>query len=315
MGMIAGALASSHAFAFIEPKQWDDLRTKNRESYRKRYGEEAPIQPEIEGETLADNERRFENLTKAYSALRAQVAETRPDVIIIMGDDQNENITSRNMPQLAIYTGGDFMLNRRTERAHRYRSHSEFAQALLAHGIGEDFDFASIDKFNDQDELLSHAHWQILDTLLPDCEIPVVLVFINAIHHPAITPRRCYAVGQMVRRFIAGRPAGERAMICASGGLSHFTAGYPWRHYGGPFGYGGIAENFDRNLLRQIEAGQGHVFADLTSDDLLRHGDIEFRAWIALLGAIGAVPSQFTVYEAFYRAVGGMAVASWPAAG
>src|SRR6185312_13659823 len=116
--------------------------------------------------------------------------------------------------------------------------HSEFAKGLLAYGIEEGFDFASLDKFNEQDELLSHAHWQFLDTLLPDFDIPVVLLFMNAIHYPAITPKRCYAVGQMLRRYIESRPGKERALLCASGGLSHFTAGYPWRNYKGPYGYG-----------------------------------------------------------------------------
>ena len=65
-------------------------------------------------------------------SLRAQIAEARADLVIILGDDQNENLTSANMPQLALYTGGDFILNRRgaASRA-RYKSHSEFARALL----------------------------------------------------------------------------------------------------------------------------------------------------------------------------------------
>ena len=79
----------------------------------------------------------------------------------------------------------------------------------------------------------------------------------------------------------------------------------------GRFGYGAISEEFDRSLIRRIETGEGNAFTELTSEDLLEHGDIEFRAWIALLGAIGARPSQFAVYEPFYRAIGGMAVASW----
>lgn len=315
MGSIVGAVATSHAFAFMEPHLWDDFRAKNRASYAKRYGQEAPIEPGIALETAQNVEPRYERLRKAFAALRAQIVETRPDALIVIGDDQNENLTSANMPQLAIYTGGDFTLNRRGARSRaRYRSHSELAQALLARAIREEFDFASLDRFP-EDELLSHAHWQFLNHLMPDAELPVVLVFMNAIHYPAISPNRCYAVGELLRRFIAERPSGERALICASGGLSHFTAGYPWRHYNGKFGYGSISEEFDRGLLQRIEAGQGSALRTLTSDDLLDHGDIEFRAWIALLGAIGDIPSRFTTYEPFYRAVGGMGIASWAAVG
>jgi aromatic ring-opening dioxygenase catalytic subunit (LigB family) len=317
MGTIAGAMATSHAFALIEPKLWDEMRERNRASYLRRYGHEAPIQPELAGETLADNERRYANLAAAYDQLRRQIAETRPDVLIVIGDDQNENLSADNMPQLALYTGAEFMLNRRTNRTNRtnrFRTHREITNALLARGIDEGFDFASLGSFK-EDELLSHAHWQLLDLLLPDGDIPVVLLFLNAIHYPAITPRRCYAVGELIRRVIQDRPAGEKALLCGSGGLSHFTAGFPWRHYQGPFAYGAISEAFDRTLLRHIEAGEGHILAQLSSDELLAHGDIEFRAWIAVLGALGAQPSRFTVYEPFYRAIGGMGVASWPAVG
>jgi aromatic ring-opening dioxygenase LigB subunit len=183
---------------------------------------------------------------------------------------------------------------------------------LLERAVHEEFDFASLGKFGD-DELRSHAHWQFLERFLPGADIPVVLMFTNAIHYPAISPRRCYAVGEMLRRFIADRPANERVVIGASGGLSHFTAGYPWKRYRGSYGYGGISQAFDRSLLQRIDAGEGRALADLTSDDLMEHGDIEFRAWIALLGAVGSVRSRFTVYEPFYRAVGGMGIASWPA--
>lgn len=314
MGKIVGALATSHAFAFIEPKEWDDRRAQNRASYQRRYGREPATAPEIESETLDGNERRYGRLREAFDALRKQLVDARADVLVLIGDDQNELFTSENMPQLAIYTGGDFVLSKRAQHPRaRFRSHAEFAQALLERGVRESFDFATLGRFKD-DELLSHAHWQFLDHLLPELDLPVVLLVVNAIHYPAISPGRCYALGELIRRFIADRPGSERALIAASGGLSHFTAGYPWKNYRGPFGYGSISEEFDRKLVKKIEAGEGRTLADLTSEDLLEHGDIEFRGWITLLGTIGAVPSRFTVYEPFYRAIGGMGVASWPAA-
>jgi hypothetical protein len=313
LGKIAGAVATSHAFALAEPKDWDDIRASNRAGFRRRYGKEAPIQPEIERETMDEVTPRYERVRAAHEALRQQIVEARPDMLIVIGDDQDEILREDNLPQLAVYSGEGFTLRQHAKSRARYRSHSAFVAALIERGVNEDFDFATLGRFA-EDELKSHAHWQFLDRFLPDGDVPVVLVFVNAIHHPAVSPKRCYAVGELIGRVIADRPEGERAIICASGGLSHFTAGYPWPHYHGPFGYGGISPDFDRRLLRRIEAGEGRALAaELTSDDLLMHGDIEFRAWIALLGAMGAVHSRFTVYEPFFRAIMGMGVASWPA--
>jgi aromatic ring-opening dioxygenase LigB subunit len=107
------------------------------------------------------------------------------------------------------------------------------------------------------------------------------------------------------------RPAAERVAIYASGGLSHFTGGYPWRHYTGSFGYGAISEEFDRAALDWMSAGRGDKLADLTSKDLLDHGDIEMRSWIVLVGAMGQRPARVLAYEPLYSGNMGMAVAFW----
>jgi hypothetical protein len=313
VGTIVGAVATSHAFALAEPGEWDGLLANNRASFQRRYGKEPPVQPEFARETIDDAASRFARVQAAHETLHRQIVEARPDLLVLIGDDQNELLLADNLPQLAVYSGEGFSLRRQAKVRSRYRSHQAFAASLVERGVDDGFDFATLGRFPD-DELKSHAHWQFLDRFLPDADIPVVIVFMNAIHHPAVSPKRCYAVGELIARVIASRPERERAFICASGGLSHFTAGYPWPHYHGPFGYGGISQDFDRRLLRRIEAGEGRALADeLTSADLLLHGDIEFRAWIALLGAVGAVPSRLTVYEPFYRAIMGMGVASWPA--
>ncbi len=154
----------------------------------------------------------------------------------------------------------------------------------------------------------------------------------NAIHPPGPAPARCYAFGQMLGDIIRHHLADKRIAIYASGGLSHFTAGYPWRYYRGPFGYGCISEDFDRKVLQWIDDqnenftsqnvpqfaiytgadGQASKLAELSSAELLEHGEIELRSWIILAGVVGAVPARVLAYEPLYRGLMGMAVAEWP---
>ena len=315
MGKIVGGMATSHAFTFMDPDDWDGFRERNRESYLRRRGHEPPVQPQVATETLAGNKARFERIRRAHAALRRQIEDDRPDAIVVIGDDQDEVFDERNIPQLAVYTGGDFALSSRHCRSSaRYRTHAALAEALIETGIHDGFDIARLGAFA-EGELGSHAHAQVLEALLPAAAIAVVPVFVNAIHTPAIEPGRCYAFGQMIRGAIERDEAIGRVIICASGGLSHFTAGYPWARYDGQFGHGAICEAFDRAALAAIEAGQGRRLAGHSGAELLRHGEVELRTWITLLGALGDVPSRFTVYEPFYRGIMGMAVASWPAAG
>lgn len=314
MGSIVAGFATSHAFTFMDPGEWDRFRERNRESFRRRRGTDAPIHPKIAEESIDDVRTRFKKIRAAHDALRTQIRESRPDVMIVIGDDQNEIFVNGTIPQVAVYSGKDFTLSPRfTSGQKKYRSHPDFAEALIERGMDEGFDVAIMVSFAG-DVLESHAHAQVLDALLPAADTPVVPVYVNAIHHPAPGPQRCYEFGRVLRRVIEARPASERVAICASGGLSHFTAGYPWDHYNGPYYYGAISEEFDRQALAAIERGEGETLARLSSDDLLAHGDIELRTWIVLLGAMGGSRPKFAIYEPFYRAIMGMAVASWPAA-
>ena len=115
----------------------------------------------------------------------------------------------------------------------------------------------------------------------------VVPIFVNAIHVPAPSPRRCYFYGQTIRRAIESYAGIGPVAIYASGGMSHFTAGYPWRNYQGSYTHGSISEDFDRWLMERMRAGEGHTLAELTNDQIIGNGEIELRSWISALGAMG----------------------------
>jgi len=248
--------------------------------------------------------------------LRDRLREKKPDAFILIGDDQNENYREDNLPQVAIYTGDRLLPVDRHNDGNEgqrisYRCHSELANSLLDGFIQRDFDVAYSKSFP-RGELLAHAHAPILRRIIPEADIPVVLIFINAIHVPTISPKRCYRFGQTIKAIIEQqRPSGERVAIYASGGLSHFTAGYPWSHYKGSHAYGSICEEFDYQLIDWMKRGEGENFSRFSSEDLLNNGEIELRSWITLLGAVGQTPAQVLAYEPFYSANMAMSVAYW----
>jgi len=315
MAKIIAGLASSHAFALIDPSDWDARRERNVVGYKQRYGVAPPPHPKIAEENNDIRNRKHRNVRNGLDFLRDETQRSKPDAIILVGDDQSENFVESNLPQIAIYLGETVVTtdrgkNGQRERGPTYRCHARLARELL-HGLVErDFDVASCAAFP-RDELISHAHGPIMRTVDPNAEIPFVLLFVNAIHVPAIGPARCYRLGQAIKNILDHNGSEDRVAIYASGGLSHFTSGYPWPHYKGPFGYGSISEDFDRELMAVLARGEGEKFAQLTSSDLLDNGDIEFRSWMVLLGAVGNIPTKINVYEPIYSAIGGMGVAYW----
>ena len=315
MGKIVAGLASSHAYALQEPDRWDAMRRRTLERFRKRYGFDPPDQPRVLREPLNVRAERYQRVRDGLAFLRDRLREKKPEVLILVGDDQDENFTEDNLPQISIYIGDQFSVRDAGQPGGGtskldYRSHSKVASALLHGLVQRDFDVAYTRRFRDG-LLLSHAHCQILTRMVPEADIPIVLLFMNAIHVPAISPARCYRLGLAIKSIIMEESGEENVAVYGSGGLSHFTAGYPWLHYKGNFTLGSISEEFDREAVQLLARGEGERLSAFTSRDLLDNGEIELRSWLVVAGVVGAVRPQLLVYEPFYSGVMGMGVGYW----
>lgn len=311
MGKLIAAMGSSHAYTFADPSLWDQRRDRTRSNYEKRYGEKPPEQAQVSRESTEENRRRFARIRGELEFLRAKLWDLKPDVLIMIGDDQDENFGEDGTPQYALYTGDSVIaVDKENRKRTHYKCDDELSWTLLRDTVDSGFDVAFSRAFAD-DELLSHAHQQPLDFLCANQVCPIIPVFVNAIHIPGPAPERCYQFGQALRRSIDAEPSGRRVVLYASGGWSHFTAGYPWPHYEGPYSVGSISEDFDRELVQCLERGELERLAKLSSHDLLANGGVELRQWIIMLGAIGKGAPERLVYEPFYRGVMGMAVGYW----
>ena len=313
MAQIVAGMASSHAYALWTPDLWDYRRERSREGFQRRTGKVAPVQPQIEQETLEANLVRYQNLRGGLNKLKDQLTAVNADVLILIGDDQDEHYRE-HVPQLSLYTGDHLIAVDRaldsdhTNRA-EHRCDADLANHILNATVEDGFDVASSRCFPN-DLLVSHAHAQVLSYLNPT--IPVVPVFVNSIHVPSPTPARCYAFGESMRKAIDSYGPQTRVALYASGGLSHFSQGYPYQHYSGPFSLGSISEDFDRRIVGWMREGKGSELTSLTSQELIDNGEIELRCWITLLGVLGDRKPEWLVYEAFYRGIMGMGVGYWP---
>jgi hypothetical protein len=314
MARIVAGFASSHAYALVEPRSWDKMRERTWARFKSRHGKEAPVNPKIAEENPEDREKRYGRVRQGLDLLRSRLREKKPDALILIGDDQEENFHEDNLPQISLYLGDKVFLTERgengTKRGAVYRCHTELAEKLLNGLLEREFDVAFSRTFPN-DELLSHAHCQILRTIAGDADIPVVLVFVNAFNLPGITPRRCYRLGEAIREIVDGLPSHERIALYASGGLSHFPSSYPFDHYRGPHTLGSISVDFDQSAIQLISRGDGAKLGELSAQELLKNGGLEMKNWIVLLGATAGAAPQHLVYEAFYSAIMGMGVGYW----
>jgi Catalytic LigB subunit of aromatic ring-opening dioxygenase len=313
MASIVAAAASSHAFALTEPEDWDRGRAANRAGYARRWGQEPPEHPQLSAETLESNRQRYDSIRRGLSRVRESIQAAAPDVVVLFGDDQHEHFTDV-VPQLAIYTGDHLKMNQRgrQEAIIDVECPSQLARHVLTACVDSGFDVTEIKHLPD-DEMSSHALAQIVHFY--KFGVPVLPVWVNGIVPPSPGPARCHAFGGMVRAGIESFGGSGRVLAYGSGGLSHFTAGYPYSAMEKREEYGSIHEDFDRKLVDAIRQGRGDELTALTSKDFLEHGEIETRQWVVIMGLTHDAEPDFVEYEPFYRGIMGMGVAYWSKAG
>lgn len=318
MATVVGGLATSHAFALVDPDIWARGIAGNQKMYARRYGYEPPLHPLAAQETLPNNKLRFARVAAGHTRLAEWLA-TNVDVLLLVGDDQDEQFGPENLPALAIFDGPEFScrdLFYPAAGATTYRCHSALAEELLLQATAADFDVSVMHELRDG-EIKAHAFGPVLRRLDPAARLQVIPVFVEGIHYPAPSPRRCYEFGRALRRAVDSFDANIRVAVCASGGMSHFSAAFPYAALekvgAASAKYGDIREAFDREVLNLLKAGNGKELANLTNTTLLEHGEVELRSWLVALGFLGdGVVAEVLAYEPFYSCITGVSVVHWP---
>jgi hypothetical protein len=263
----------------------------------------------VSSETLDGNHERYEHIRGGLERIRKSIKAVSPDLVVLFGDDQHEHFTDI-VPQLAIYTGDHLEIKQRGRQAAVVEADcpSALAHHILTACVDAGFDVTEVKRLPDN-QMYSHALAQIVHYY--NFHIPVLPVWVNGIVPPSPSPARCHAFGRMVRAGLESFDGDARVLVYGSGGLSHFTAGYPYAAMEVPDSYGSIHEDFDRKLVDSIRHGRADELKTLSSKDLLEHGEIETRQWLVIMGLLGDAKPDFVEYEPFYRGIMGMGVAYW----
>ena len=283
---LVSALAASHApNILLEPgREWEEFMDLHYSM--------AP-QGSASRPSLAQQKKLRADAEAAFAALRADLDEARPDVLIVVANDQFVNFFWNNIPTFFV-TVGDDVKGKFTQHKFHYRNHRELGKAIVRAGMEKGIDFSYGERIE-----LQHTQNVPLYFLLPEPKIPILPIYVNTWVDPAPSPRRCYQVGELIRQVAI--TAKERVAILATGGLSHFP--------GSPR-IGQIDEAFDHKLLEVIRLGKGQTLIDYAVQDLLAAGDTEFLNWMVVLGAVGDAKASYTAYMPDFVATG-WGFASW----
>jgi len=277
---LVSALAASHApNILLEPgREWEDFMDLHYSM--------AP-QGSTTRPTFEQQKKLRQDAEAAFAALREDLEAAKPDVLIVVANDQFVNFFWNNIPTFFV-TIGDEVKGQFTRHSFRYRNHKDLGKAIIRAGMDKGIDFSYGERIE-----LQHTQNVPLYFLLREPKIPILPIYVNTWVDPAPSPRRCYQVGELIRA--VAENSKERVAILATGGLSHFP--------GSPR-IGEIDEGFDHKLLEVMRQGKGKSLVEYSVDDLLQAGDTEFLNWMVVVGAVGDAKATYTAYMPDWVATG-----------
>jgi hypothetical protein len=300
-------LASSHTPSmFVAADRWPTVH--------RALTRDVPQPAQLAQETPDVIEGYVRRVEHGFAILRAELKAAKPDVVIILGDDQNELFSKAMIPTFAIFVGEaaegtcsiSFVGEKPEDNRIKLPCNPAVAKIALEGLIKRGFDLGFSEELVPlaRPEIgLGHAFTRIGRALrLVEAGIPIVPIFTNAYHPPLPSAARCYALGEALRDIFAHRP--ERVAIYGSGGLSHDPRGPR---------AGWVDEPLDRWVLDRIARGEGAELRNLFTFDsaTLRGGTGEIRNWIAVAGAFDGVKGTVVDYIPALHAVAGLGFAYW----
>jgi Catalytic LigB subunit of aromatic ring-opening dioxygenase len=317
MADIVIGIGTSHSPQLsVRASEWGLLREKDEHDPRLDYqGLLQRAKPGIETE-LSLEKMRSRDLAcqKAIQTLGDALLKANVDVIVVFGDDQQEQFHDDNMPTFAIYHGKTLPVVKHhtskpaawksaeetgwADTLESYEAGPELAEHLVRKLAEAEFDIARCNRLRPEVGV-GHAFSFLYRRILPGGKLPMVPVMVNTYYPPnQPTPRRCYAFGQAVRSAIESWDSKKRVAVMASGGLSHVV----------------IDEDIDAMTTTALRTNNPEILWRLPRERL-RGGTSEILNWVALVGAVEAMELKFLEYVTTYRspaATGcGMGFAYW----
>jgi aromatic ring-opening dioxygenase catalytic subunit (LigB family) len=291
MATLIGCLAMSHGpQLMITPDKWGVLHT--------REWDLLPVRPDLEQETLEIKWAKWRRCMKAIDVLRRKLEEFSPDVLLVVGDDQHENILEDNTPPFTIYIGEEveastnlkYFNEPKSANRVKHKVHVELAESILNDLMEAGFDPAYSKKTRYEGGL-GHAFARPLKFLMPAAQYPIVPIMVNTYYPPAPSARRCVQLGKALASALRAHKGSRRVAILGSGGLTHTK----------------IDEHLDQSFLQALEKSDIEYLSRMASEALIE-GTSEIRNWIVTAAAANS-NAKLVDYQPLYRTPTGVGCA------
>jgi len=238
-----------------------------------------PHAPQFLSRPASEDLEQVERVRAQLAAIGEVFRRKEADCVIVISNDHGDHFVTHSVPPFCVHAAAS------ADGMHKHRGDwaldSELGYALVPEMSALGFDLAFTlgaqlqTAFTIPYELMGFSR-----------QTPMTALFVNAYVPPQPSPTRCFAFGQALERALC--KLGRRAILLASGGLSHYPG---TRHYPHP----DVAT--DKALFAKLCEGDLQHLVGLNERELDRSGNVELRSTLMLAGAIGDRKPFATQFE------------------
>ena len=229
---------------------------------------------------------------KGYEPVQAWLKEKAPDVLLVIFNDHVTSFFFDHYSQFALGIGESYDVADEgggPRALPPVRGHAALSHHIAAGLVADEFDLSYF-----QDKPLDHGCFSPLSMLWPHEPAwpgAIVPLQVGVLEFPIPSARRCYRLGQSLRKAIESYPEDLKVALVATGGLSHQV-------HGERCGYNDTA--WDLEFLDLIERDPERL-AGMTVAEFAERGGLEGAEvimWLIMRGAL--TPHVKKLHQSYY---------------
>lgn len=232
-------------------------------------------------------------LFDAYVPVREWLARLAPDVAIVVYNDHGADFMLDKYPTFALGAAERYGIADEgfgTRPLPEVPGDAELSFHLCESLVAQEFDLTVC-----QELAVEHGFLVPMNLCFPHgaagWPVRTIPLQVNVIQHPLPTARRCYKLGQAIRRAVESYPSNAKAVVLGTGGMSHQLQGKR---------FGFMNEKFDRRFLDELERNP-EALAGISHQEIMEQAGaeaVELIMWLTMRGALS--PRARRVHRHYY---------------
>jgi protocatechuate 4,5-dioxygenase, beta chain len=222
-------------------------------------------------------------LFDAYIPVRSWLEKLKPDVAIVVYNDHVAEFPFDKYPTFALGAADSYAIADEgfgTRPLPQVPGDAEFSTHLVESLIADEFDLTVCQEMG-----VEHGFLVPMNLCFPHTSsgwpVKSVPLQVNVVQHPLPTARRCYKLGQAIRKAVSSYPEDLDVVVLGTGGMSHQLQGKR---------FGFMNEKFDQWFLDELERNPEGLAAISHQRIMEQAGAeaVELIMWLTMRGAVSA---------------------------